>query len=90
MSPRPDEIDVHLGRRLRRRRRFLGMTQEQLGILCGVRMQQIQKYECAVNRILAARLWQLAEILQVEVSYFYAGLKPANADEVETSQTLSA
>lgn len=69
-----DGIDVHLGRRLRRRRRILGLTQQQLAAACGVRFQQIQKYECAANRMSAARLWQLAEVLEVPVSYFYEGL----------------
>ena len=75
-----DEIDVHLGRRLRRRRRLLGLTQQQLAGACGVRFQQIQKYECAANRMSAARLWQLAEVLQVPVSYFYEGLIEAQAE----------
>jgi transcriptional regulator with XRE-family HTH domain len=69
-----DVIDIHLGRRLRRRRRILGLTQQQLASACGVRFQQIQKYECAANRMSAARLWQLAEVLEVPVSYFYEGL----------------
>jgi transcriptional regulator with XRE-family HTH domain len=69
-----DRIDVHLGRRLRRRRRLLGLTQQQLASCCGVRFQQIQKYECAANRMSAARIWQLAELLDVPVSYFYEGL----------------
>jgi transcriptional regulator with XRE-family HTH domain len=69
-----DEIDTHLGRRLRRRRRLLGLTQQELAHACGVRFQQIQKYECAANRMSAARLWQLAEVLEVPVSYFYEGL----------------
>ena len=71
-----DEIDEHLGRRLRRRRRLLGLTQQQLANACGVRFQQIQKYECAANRMSAARVWQLAQILEVPVSYFYEGLGP--------------
>ena len=69
-----DEIDIHLGRRLRRRRRLLGLTQQELAETCGVRFQQIQKYECASNRMSAARLWQLADILEVPISYFYEGL----------------
>ncbi len=69
-----DVIDIHLGRRLRRRRRILGLTQQQLAGACGVRFQQIQKYECAANRMSAARLWQLSEVLEVPVSYFYDGL----------------
>jgi transcriptional regulator with XRE-family HTH domain len=75
-----DEIDVHLGRRLRRRRRLLGLTQQQLAGACGVRFQQIQKYECAANRMSAARLWQLSEVLQVPVSYFYEGLVEAQSE----------
>ena len=69
-----NKIDVHLGKRLRRRRRLLGLTQQQLAGACGVRFQQIQKYECGANRISAARLWQLSEALEVPVGYFYDGL----------------
>ena len=71
------DIDLHLGRRLRRRRRLLGLTQQQLATQVGIRFQQIQKYECGANRISAARLWQLAEALESPVSYFYDGLEAA-------------
>lgn len=69
-----NDIDTHLGKRLRRRRRLLGLTQQQLASAVGVRFQQIQKYECGANRISAARLWQLSEALEVPVGYFYDGL----------------
>jgi transcriptional regulator with XRE-family HTH domain len=72
------DIDLHLGRRLRRRRRLLGMTQQQLAVQVGVRFQQVQKYECGANRISAARLWELAEALSTPVSYFYDGLGEAS------------
>lgn len=68
------DIDLHLGRRLRRRRRLLGLTQQQLADQVGIRFQQIQKYECGANRISAARLWELAEALATPISYFYDGL----------------
>jgi len=71
------DIDLHLGRRLRRRRRLLGLTQQQLANQVGIRFQQIQKYECGANRISAARLWQLSEALESPVSYFYDGLEEA-------------
>ena len=73
------DIDLHLGKRLRRRRRLLGLTQQQLANSVGIRFQQIQKYECGANRISAARLWQLAEALESPVSYFYDGLAEAVA-----------
>lgn len=77
-----DDIDTHLGKRLRRRRRLLGLTQQQLAGAVGVRFQQIQKYECGANRISAARLWQLSEALQVPVGYFYDGLSAIARDTV--------
>ncbi|HEY2357889.1 MAG TPA: helix-turn-helix transcriptional regulator [Phenylobacterium sp.] len=86
-----DVIDIHLGRRLRRRRRILGLTQQQLASACGVRFQQIQKYECAANRMSASRLWQLAEVLEVPVSYFYEGLTldpSANEKELEPPEPM--
>src|SRR3954447_19978122 len=84
-----DEIDVHLGRRLRRRRRLLGLTQQELAGACGVRFQQIQKYECAANRMSAARLWQLAEVLEVPVSYFYEGLTREQREEWRDRDTTA-
>ena len=85
-----DEIDIHLGRRLRRRRRLLGLTQQELALACGVRFQQIQKYECAANRMSAARLWQLAEVLEVPVSYFYEGLTRDQREHMERETALSS
>lgn len=90
-------IDLHLGKRLRRRRRLLGLTQQQLASAVGVRFQQIQKYECGANRISAARLWELAEALEVPINYFYEGLEAeaapdaANAnDAVKRSEQVLA
>ncbi len=79
-----NDVDLHLGRRLRRRRRLLGLTQQQVANAVGIRFQQIQKYECGANRISAARLWELSEALEVPVSYFYDGLAEAR-DRAEAS-----
>ena len=73
------DIDQHLGNRVRRRRRLLGLTQLQLAEKVGVRFQQVQKYECGANRMSASRVWQLAMALEVPVAYFYDGL----SDEAE-------
>ena len=82
-----NDIDLYLGKRLRRRRRLLGLTQQQLAGAVGVRFQQIQKYECGANRISAARLWQLSEALQVQVAYFYDGLSDAPHADVLSDRT---
>lgn len=73
-----DETDLHVGKRLRRRRRLLGMTQQELASQVGVRFQQIQKYECGANRITASRLYDLARAMNVTVQYFFDGMVTAN------------
>ena len=72
-------IDLHVGKRLRRRRRLLGLTQQQLAESIGIRFQQIQKYECGANRVTASRLYELAVALNVPVNYFFEGLQAAPA-----------
>ena len=67
-------IDVHVGRRLRQRRRLLGLTQEKLAQAVDIRFQQIQKYESGSNRISASRLWSLAKALDVSITYFFEGM----------------
>ncbi len=74
------DIDVHFGNRLRRRRRLLGLTQQDVAERVGVRFQQIQKYECGGNRMSAARLWQLVQALDVPITYFYDGLDAPKPD----------
>ena len=68
-GPRP--VDVHVGQRLRQRRTLLGMSQEKLGEAVSLTFQQIQKYERGANRIGASRLFQLGQVLDVSVSYFF-------------------
>jgi transcriptional regulator with XRE-family HTH domain len=67
----PNPVDVHVGWRLKLRRTLLGMSQEKLGEMLGLTFQQIQKYERGVNRIGASRLYQIAQILDVPVSFFF-------------------
>lgn len=71
-----DELDRQLGLRLRRRRQLMALTQQQLAARVGVRFQQVQKYETATNRMSAVMIGRLAQALEVEVGYFYAGLEP--------------
>jgi transcriptional regulator with XRE-family HTH domain len=69
----PNPIDKHVGSRVRMRRMMLGMSQEKLGDALGLTFQQVQKYEKGTNRIGASRLQQIAQILQVQVSFFFEG-----------------
>jgi transcriptional regulator with XRE-family HTH domain len=74
-----EEVNLHLGKRLHRRRRMLGLTQHQVAVRVGVRFQQIQKYECGASSIGASRLYSLAQALDVPITYFYDGLSGEGA-----------
>ena len=75
-------VDVHVGKRVRHRRWMVGMTQQQLAGEVGIKFQQIQKYETGMNRISASRLWDIAEALDVPISFFFEGLEQPDAPEV--------
>ncbi len=67
-------VDIHVGQRLRQSRYLAGMTQRELGDKIGIRLQQIQKYETAANRIGASRMWNIAAAMDVPGSFFFEGL----------------
>ena len=76
MAGKPaSDVDHHVGRRVRERRNALGMSQEKLGNALGVSMQQVQKYEACTDRVAASRLWDIAKALEVDVGYFFEGIK---------------
>jgi len=83
MAPELD-IDLHIGRQLRRRRRALGVSQDALAEAIGVGFQQVQKYEVGINRLSAARLWQVAAALEVSPTYFFEGFNEALLNAGET------
>lgn len=75
----PHPVDVHVGHRLRQRRVAVGLTQDRLAKSVGITFQQVQKYERGTNRIVASRLYELAQVLKIPVEYFFEGLDPAEA-----------
>ncbi len=58
------------------------MSQERLGDAVGLTFQQIQKYERGANRIGASRLFELTQILDVPISFFFDDM----ADELKTRE----
>src|SRR5204862_6605470 len=72
---RTQDIDRHVGARVRERRIMLGLTQQQLADLIGVTYQQAHKYERGINRVSAGRLYEIAQVLSVAVGYFFEGLQ---------------
>ncbi len=68
---KPEPVDVHVGSRVRLRRTLLGFSQDKLGKALGLTFQQVQKYERGANRIGSSRLYQISQILDVPVSFFF-------------------
>ncbi len=83
----PNPIDLHVGARIRMRRRLLGVSQERLAEALGLTFQQVQKYERGANRVSASKLYEIARTLQTPVTYFFDGL--ADAGEIEHGDVLS-
>jgi transcriptional regulator with XRE-family HTH domain len=72
LSPRSaGDADIEMGRRIRLRRREIGISQIELAGHLGLTFQQVQKYEKGINRVGAARLQQIAEMLGVDIPFFY-------------------
>jgi transcriptional regulator with XRE-family HTH domain len=70
----PNPIDVHVGARIRLRRRSLGISQERLAEDLGLTFQQVQKYERGANRVSASKLYEIARSLQISVTFFFDDL----------------
>jgi transcriptional regulator with XRE-family HTH domain len=47
------------------------MSQEQLGGELKITSQQVQKYERGANRVSASRLWDIGQVLDVPINYFF-------------------
>ena len=73
---RADQLDVLIGRRVRRLRAARGLSQTELGSAIGVTFQQIQKYEAGTNRIAASTLVRIAGALDAAPDELLSG-RPA-------------
>jgi transcriptional regulator with XRE-family HTH domain len=85
---RAQDIDRHVGARMRERRIMLGLTQQQMAELIGVTYQQAHKYEKGINRVAAGRLYNIAQALGVDVSYFFEGLHSDKAFKATPQQRM--
>ena len=81
-------LDIHFGEKLRARRMMMApkVSQSELANALGVTFQQIQKYEKGVNRLSAAMMVRIAEVLNVDVQYFFDELPTGakNYREIKT------
>jgi transcriptional regulator with XRE-family HTH domain len=76
----PNPVDLHVGARVRMRRKLMGLSQEKLAEALGLTFQQIQKYERGANRISASKLFDIGCFLHVTPGFFFEGLGNGNGD----------
>lgn len=84
---KPNDVDAHVGARLRQRRMLLGISQEQLAEMLGLTFQQVQKYERGTNRVSASRLFQLARSLDTPITWFFEDIESDKAAAKAASET---
>ena len=72
-NKRSNDMDRHVGLRVRECRIMAGLSQQKLAEMIGVTYQQAHKYERGLNRISAGRLFEIAQALAVEPSWFFEG-----------------
>lgn len=70
-----NKLDIFIGSKIYNLRLAHGLSRKQLADEVGVTHQQIQKYEKGDNRISAGRLFLVAQALNKQVSFFYAGFE---------------
>lgn len=82
MNTKPDPIDIHVGLRVRMKRIAMNMTQTELAEAIGISFQQVQKYEHGANRIGSSRLFEIAQALNVSISYFFEDMPSDKLNKV--------
>lgn len=85
---RADKVDFYVAHQVKTMRSFRGMSQQELARRIGVTFQQIQKYEKGINRMSAARLHQIADILDTDVSVFFPVAKKNEDSKIDKGMNV--
>ena len=64
-------MDRVIGRRIRAERVAAEVTQTELAGAISLSFQQLQKYENGTNRVTAAKLFEICQILEVPIASMY-------------------
>ncbi|ESQ79487.1 helix-turn-helix domain-containing protein [Asticcacaulis sp. YBE204] len=86
----PNPVDIHVGARVRMRRKFLGLSQEALADRIGLTFQQVQKYERGTNRISSSKLYEISRVLKAPVAYYFEGFAGSEAEGFSESHSEQA
>ena len=64
-------IDYIVSQNLKKYRLQLGFSQGEIAVAVGVSIQQVRKYENAINRISSGKLFCMASLLKVPIDSFF-------------------
>ncbi|HAY07472.1 MAG TPA: helix-turn-helix transcriptional regulator [Hyphomonas sp.] len=88
-SRSPNDIDRHVGKKLRKLRLNAGLTLQDLAEQIGVSHQQLQKYETGANRLSVGMLPGVAEALDAEIMEFFEDADPTSRKKSKVEQLRS-
>ncbi|MCL4537295.1 MAG: helix-turn-helix domain-containing protein [Nitrospirae bacterium] len=71
MQKKKIKTSREIGEKIKRRRKELGISQEELAETLGVTYQQVQRYENGTNKLNVENIQAVADILSVPLSYFF-------------------
>lgn len=83
-------VDVHVGKKIREVRLLRGLTQVKVAEQLGLSFQQLQKYETGYNRVSASKMFEIAQLLNVQPGYFFEGLADADVAQSEAMDERTA
>ncbi len=66
-----NNFNIDLGKKIREIRKKNDISLTKLASKMDVSYQQLQKYETGTNRISAEKLFQIAEVMRLQVEYFF-------------------
>lgn len=78
-----EKVTIRIGKTIKELRLYYEISTETLANEIGVSIQQVQKYEKAINRICPARLMLVARLFNKNINYFFK-----EDDSVEKTITL--
>jgi transcriptional regulator with XRE-family HTH domain len=83
-----NESDVILGNKIKIRRKYLGISQQDLADIVGLTSQQVQKYEMGANKISVPMLMKICEALKVNAEYFLSENASHQFKDISDHKTL--
>jgi CheY-like chemotaxis protein len=88
MNEHTEKINSYIGKCLREKRHTIGVSLITLADQIGVSFQQIHNYESGRSKISAAHLYQCAQTMEVDIDYFFKGLKTLKKCVQSTSDRI--